>query len=41
MIYEICVDSAAGVRAAKSAGANRVELCAPICLREASPRAAA
>ena len=30
MIYEICVDSAAGVRAAKSAGANRVELCADL-----------
>jgi copper homeostasis protein len=30
MIYEICVDSAAGVRAAKSAGADRVELCADL-----------
>jgi copper homeostasis protein len=30
MIYEICVDSAAGVRVAKSAGANRVELCADL-----------
>jgi copper homeostasis protein len=30
MIYEICVDSAAGVRAAKSAGANRVELSADL-----------
>ena len=30
MIYEICVDSTAGVRAAKRAGAGRVELCADL-----------
>jgi copper homeostasis protein len=30
VIYEICVDSLAGVRAAKAAGANRVELCADL-----------
>jgi copper homeostasis protein len=28
MIYEICIDSIAGVHAANSAGAHRVELCA-------------
>ena len=30
MIYEICVDSTAGVRIAKAAGADRVELCADL-----------
>jgi copper homeostasis protein len=30
MICEICVDSVAGVRAAKDAGAQRIELCADL-----------
>jgi copper homeostasis protein len=30
MIFEVCVDSTAGVRAAKAAGAWRVELCADL-----------
>lgn len=30
MIYEVCVDSIAGVRVAKTVGADRVELCADL-----------
>jgi copper homeostasis protein len=30
VIYEVCVDSVAGVRAARAAGADRVELCADL-----------
>lgn len=30
MIFEICVDSVAGVRAARAAGSHRVELCADL-----------
>lgn len=30
MIYEVCVNSVSGVRAAKAAAANRVELCADL-----------
>jgi copper homeostasis protein len=30
LIYEICIDSIAGVRAAKDTGAHRVELCADL-----------
>jgi copper homeostasis protein len=30
VIYEVCVDSVAGIRAAEAAGADRVELCADL-----------
>src|SRR3984885_10348004 len=37
MICEICVDSVAGVRAAKDAGAQRVELCADLLEARLTP----